>query len=55
VAGGAWDAEENVWRSADSRFLFGKDALAACFKGRFIRLSLLSVSPVAWYTAPHKG
>ena len=37
VAGGAWDAEGNVWRSADSRFLFGKDALAACFKGRFIR------------------
>jgi len=37
VAGGAWDADENVWRGAHSRFLFGKDALAACFKARFIR------------------
>lgn len=37
VAGGAWDAKEKVWRSANGRFLFGKDALAACFKARFIR------------------
>jgi hypothetical protein len=37
VAGGAWDTKENVWRSANGRFLFGKDALSACFKARFIR------------------
>ena len=37
MAGGAWDAKEKVWRGANSRFLFGKDALAACFKARFIR------------------
>ena len=37
VAGGAWDAKEKVWRSAHSRYLFGKDALAACFRARFTR------------------
>jgi hypothetical protein len=37
VAGGAWNAAEGVWRSAHNRYLFGKDALAACFKARFIR------------------
>ncbi|MFZ4398285.1 MAG: IS91 family transposase, partial [Kiritimatiellia bacterium] len=37
VAGGAWNAAEGVWRSAHSRYLFGKDALAACFRARFIR------------------
>jgi len=37
VAGGAWDADAGVWRVAHGRFLFGKDALAACFKARFIR------------------
>ena len=36
VAGGAWDAGASVWRGAHGRFLFGKDALAACFKARFI-------------------
>ena len=37
VAGGAWDAGGGVWRGTHSRYLFGKDALAACFKGRLIR------------------
>ena len=37
VAGGAWDAGEGVWREAHGRYLFGKDALASCFKARFIR------------------
>ena len=37
VAGGAWDAAAGVWRGADRRFLFGKDALAACFRARFLR------------------
>lgn len=37
VPGGAWNADENVWRSAHSRFLFGKDALASAFRARFIR------------------
>ena len=37
VAGGAWNREENVWRSAHSRYLFGKDALASAFRARFIR------------------
>ncbi len=48
VPGGAWRAaskppgeggneSEGVWRSAHARYLFGKDALAACFRGRFIR------------------
>jgi hypothetical protein len=37
VAGGAWNAGEGVWRSAHSRYLFSKDALASCFKARFIR------------------
>ena len=37
VAGGAWNASEGVWRNAHRRYLFGKDALAACFRARFIR------------------
>jgi hypothetical protein len=37
VAGGAWNASEGVWRSANSRYLFGKDALASAFRARFIR------------------
>jgi hypothetical protein len=37
VAGGAWDAGGGVWRGSHGRYLFGKDALAACFKARFIR------------------
>jgi hypothetical protein len=37
VAGGAWDAKEKVWRTAHSRFLFGKAALASAFRARFIR------------------
>ena len=37
VAGGAWNASEGVWRSANSRYLFGKDALASAFRTRFIR------------------
>jgi len=37
VPGGAWNAHEHVWRSAHSRFLFGKDALASAFRARFIR------------------
>ena len=37
VAGGAWNAEENVWRGAHSRFLFGKEALASAFRARFMR------------------
>jgi hypothetical protein len=37
VAGGAWNAREGVWRSANSRYLFGKDALASAFRARFIR------------------
>ena len=37
VAGGAWDADAKAWRGAHGRFLFGKDALAACFRARFIK------------------
>jgi len=37
VAGGAWNTDEKVWRNAHRRFLFGKDALAAAFRSRFIR------------------
>jgi len=37
VPGGAWDAEAGVWRGAHRRYLFGKDALAACFRARFLR------------------
>ena len=37
VAGGAWNEAGGVWRSANRRYLFGKDALAACFQARFIR------------------
>jgi hypothetical protein len=37
VAGGGWDADASVWRSASGKFLFGKDALAACFRARFIK------------------
>ena len=37
VPGGAWNKSEGVWRSAHARYLFGKDALAASFRGRFIR------------------
>ena len=37
VAGGAWNASEGVWRSANSRYLFGKDAIASAFRARFIR------------------
>jgi hypothetical protein len=37
VAGGAWDAGAGVWRGASRRFLFGKDALAACLRARLIR------------------
>ena len=36
VAGGAWNEREGCWRSAHSRYLFGKDALARCFQARFI-------------------
>jgi hypothetical protein len=36
VAGGAWNKQENRWRSAHNRYLFGKDALATCFQARFI-------------------
>lgn len=37
VAGGAWNSDEGVWRSAHGRYLFGKDALASAFRARFIR------------------
>ena len=37
VPGGAWHEVEGVWRSAHRSYLFGKDALAACFRARFIR------------------
>lgn len=37
VAGGAWNADEKVWRSAHQRYIFGKDALASAFRARFIR------------------
>ena len=37
VPGGAWNAAEGVWRPAHRSYLFGKDALAACFRARFIR------------------
>ena len=37
VPGGAWNSAEGVWRSAHARYLFGRDALAASFRGRFIR------------------
>ena len=37
VPGGAWNAEEGVWRSAHARYLFGKDALASAFRARIIR------------------
>ena len=37
VAGGAWNDAEHVWRSSHARYLFGKDALATCFRARFIR------------------
>jgi len=37
VAGGAWNDDENVWRSSHARYLFGKDALATCFRARFMR------------------
>ena len=36
VAGGAWNEREGCWRSAHSRYLFGKDALSKCFQARFI-------------------
>ena len=37
VPGGAWDEAEGAWRGAHRRYLFGKDALAACFRARFLR------------------
>lgn len=37
VAGGGWDADASAWRGANGHFLFGKDALAACFRARFIK------------------
>lgn len=37
VAGGAWNEKERTWRSAHARYLFSKDALAACFRARFMR------------------
>jgi hypothetical protein len=37
VPGGAWNGTEGVWRQAHRRYLFGKDALAASFRARFIR------------------
>jgi len=37
VAGGAWNESEGVWRTAHNRYLFGKDALASCFRARFTR------------------
>jgi hypothetical protein len=37
VAGGAWNAEEGIWRGAHRCYLFGKDALAVSFQARFIR------------------
>ena len=37
VPGGAWNEEEGAWRAAHARYLFGKDALAAAFRARFIR------------------
>lgn len=37
VPGGAWNATEGAWRGAHRRYLFGKDALAACFRARFVR------------------
>ena len=37
VPGGAWNETEGVWRNSHSRYLFGKDALVACFRGRYIR------------------
>ncbi len=36
VAGGSWNDAEHVWRSSHTRYLFGKDALATCFRARFI-------------------
>ena len=37
VAGGGWDEDASAWRGASGRFLFGKDALAACFRASFIK------------------
>jgi len=37
VAGGAWNPDERVWRSAHHRYLFDKNALSKCFQARFIR------------------
>ncbi len=37
VPGGAWDAKAGTWRTAHRRYLFGKNALAACFRARYLR------------------
>lgn len=37
VPGGAWNGASGIWRSANSTFLFGKEALAKAFQARFIR------------------
>lgn len=36
VPGGAWNAAEGTWRSANRTYLFGQKALAAAFQARFI-------------------
>jgi hypothetical protein len=37
VPGGAWNEERGEWRGAHPKYLFGKDALCAAFRARFIR------------------
>lgn len=37
IPGGAWDAQNQRWRSAHPRFLFGHQALAKAFRARFLR------------------
>jgi hypothetical protein len=36
VPGGAWDEATGSWRSANRRYLFGKQALASAFQARYI-------------------
>jgi hypothetical protein len=37
IPGGAWDAGTQTWRTANPKYLFGKDALAQAFQARFIK------------------
>jgi len=37
VPGGAWSEERGEWRSSHPKYLFGKDALCAAFRARFIK------------------